>query len=1373
MADIVGLIASVLQLVDTAVSIHRYIKDFRDAPKDQQRLLLEIQSLEPLVKELDNRIKKNQATGLTSGLQEFGEPLIQLKGIMERLTKKLDSTGISKVSNRVVWPLWGKEDIEEGLNSIERFKSLLNAWLGMDIWKSGQDITSSIQDFTEEQRTDHSYIMRSVKDLAQENRVALNKTMSTLKDAAEEQKIEHIYIAKSIRDVARNQEQYHDSDQRQKILDWYSPLNFFLRQADIFSAWQPGTGGWLLEADLFREWKSGSGKILWCRGIPGAGKTVLASIVVENLRTEQNTGVALLYLNHKETETPSILLAALWRQLVFGKPLPPAVHHLYTKHHEQRTRPSLEDTYSILCSIVSAHPSIFIVVDAIDEYPEELRNILLTHLSALGPTVNLMLTSRPHIKIEHILVNSALETLEIRATADDIRRYIAGQILKSPRLSKHVKNCPALREEIEATIVRRSDGMFLLAKFHIDSLKAKHTVKVVRDTLVNMPGDLNRTYDDIMQRIDRQSEDDRDLARRTLSWISNVKRPLRPAELREALAVEPGHTKPDPYNLLDIELILSICAGLVIVDEADDLVRLIHYTTQDYLVRVQADAFPRAQTEIASVCITYLFWRNDNHLLPKSFLDYSVDYGLMHARGQPESDIRDLIVSFLKNCSSWRILWNWRHGLEKIHPFATPLFIAAVFHLEHICRYLIKEVGTGRLLQEASLEGLTNVVRILVENGANADANEGEYDNPLQAASVHGHDEIIALLLSHDAHVDLRGQYGTALQVAAFFGHMESVRLLIRAGANIDAEGGRYGTALYAAAIQGNKEALSLLLEHGATVDRKGGHYGTALSAAVYRNDDGIAHILIQNGANVDAETAIYGSVLQRAAFMGYKVMVQLLIEHGANVNAEGGWLGSALGAASSAGQKCIASLLIEHGADINLRGGEYGRALQEASRAGHKDIVSMLIEHGADVNARGGRNRSTLEAASSAGHKDIVGLLIEHGADVNGGQYGSALEAASSAGHKDIVSLLIEHGADVNGGQYGALEAASSAGYKDIVSLLIKHGADVNGGQYNSALEASSSAGHKDIVSLLIENGADVNLRGGEYGRALQEASRAGHKDIVSMLIEHGADVNARGGLNRSALEAASSAGHKDIVSLLIERGADVNGGQYGALEAASSAGHKDIVSLLIEHGADVNGGQYGGALEAASLAGHKDIVSLLIEHGPGVNGGQYGGALEAASSAGRQDIVSLLTEHGADVNEEGGRALYAASRAGQKEIVSLLIEHGADVNAQNGWNGSALEAASSAGQKDIVSMLIEHGADVNARGGRNRSALEAASSAGHKDIVRLLIGHGADVNAHSGRRYDSALQAASSAGHKDIVNLLTSTVPLSISRREGCRAL
>jgi hypothetical protein len=55
--------------------------------------------------------------------------------------------------------------------------------------------------------------------------------------------------------------------QRAQIIGWLSPINFFLRQADISHARHPETGGWMLLDPPFQEWRSGSGRTLWCHGI--------------------------------------------------------------------------------------------------------------------------------------------------------------------------------------------------------------------------------------------------------------------------------------------------------------------------------------------------------------------------------------------------------------------------------------------------------------------------------------------------------------------------------------------------------------------------------------------------------------------------------------------------------------------------------------------------------------------------------------------------------------------------------------------------------------------------------------------------------------------------------------------------------------------------------------------------------------------------------------------------------------------------------------------------------------------------------------------------------------------------------------------------
>ncbi|KAJ7453162.1 hypothetical protein FB451DRAFT_1100503 [Mycena latifolia] len=835
MADIIGLVASVLQLVDTVAKARGYIRGFHNAPREQQRLLLEIQNLQPLVRELDRRILDNQAAGLTSGLQEFQQPLMQLKRTIERLTKKLNWDGFSSLSDRLTWPLWGKEDIEEGLTTLEQFKSLLNAWLGIDIWNSTRDL------------------------------------LSTLRDTAEEQRIDQNYIAKSVRDVARkfhNQERYSNWAERDKIIEWFSPLNFFLRQADISSTRQPGTGEWFLQDELFKKWKSGAGKHLCCRGMPGAGKTVLASMVVDHLRTtleSRNIGIAAMYLSHQETEVQSLsnLLAGLWRQLVVGKSIPPALSELYEKHREQGTNPSLEQVDSLLLSAISQFSGVFIVVDAIDEYHEQHRHILLHHLSSLtvGSTVKLMLTSRPHLTINHVIED--LETLEIKATEDDIRRHVDAEILKSFRLSRLIQNRPDLRQEIEEIIVRRSDGMFLLAKLHTDSIVTKHTVKAVRDALTNMAGDLNSTYDEVMERINLQSEEDKALAWRALSWVTNAKRPLRPSELREALAVEHGTAALDPDNLLDIDTILSVCAGLVVINQADKRIRLIHYTMQNYFNDIQATAFPRAATEITTTCITYLSFdilsqrAHDPMALfhEYSLLDYAVEYCLIHARGRPESDIKGTILTFLETCFVWWKLWNWKCSYEKRRKSADRLWIATAFHLDEICWYLIQEDACSgdSILQEAAFEGLTDMVDILLANGVHPDAtppaDEGENGRALQAASGRGHTEIINLLLDHGADINFPCHLGTALQMAAFFGHKESVCLLISRGANVNIEGGRYGTALIAAAFRNNCDIVQILLENDADIEARSGSFSSALHAA--SGHKAICDLLIERGARV------------------------------------------------------------------------------------------------------------------------------------------------------------------------------------------------------------------------------------------------------------------------------------------------------------------------------------------------------------------------------------------------------------------------------------------------------------------------------------------------------------------------------------------
>ncbi|KAJ7349597.1 hypothetical protein DFH08DRAFT_696408, partial [Mycena albidolilacea] len=432
---------------------------------------------------------------------------------------------------------------------------------------------------------------------------------------------------------------------------------------DISSARQQGTGGWLLEDSCFQQWELNSGGTVICTA--GSGKTILVSMVVDHLNTQaqnRNVGVACIYLNHKEIEvqTVSNVLSGVWRQLVFGKDITSQVQELYNQHTEKGTRPSLDNIHLALCAAITQFSKVYIVVDAVDEYPENQRHLLFNRLTELRSTVNLMITSRPHITP---IADS--EVLQIYANDKDIQIYVDGYIKQSPQLSKLVKMKPELEEKIGTKMRNTVDRMFLLARLHLVSLDTKRTPRAVLQALDKLPSNLDETYSRAMERIKDQDEEAREIAHSTFIWVANAKRLLTVEEIRVALAIEPGTNQLDVDNMLDIDTILSVCAGLIIVDEEHSIVRLVHYTAQEYWDRVQAPQFPDAQTNVTRSLLTFLAfdehvdiynWARYRHERDQPTLFNYCQYTLVHAAGKPEEDLRKEISEFLERAVIWSTL---------------------------------------------------------------------------------------------------------------------------------------------------------------------------------------------------------------------------------------------------------------------------------------------------------------------------------------------------------------------------------------------------------------------------------------------------------------------------------------------------------------------------------------------------------------------------------------------------------------------------------------------------------------------------------------------------------------------------------------------
>jgi len=139
----------------------------------------------------------------------------------------------------------------------------------------------------------------------------------------------------------------------------------------------------------------------------------------------------------------------------------------------------------------------------------------------------------------------------------------------------------------------------------MDSLAMQGTRRAVETALEHLPKELDETYNDAMKRIDNQNNYDRQLSYKILSWMTFSRRPLSLRELQHALAVEKSDTKFDEKNVPDQDMLTSVCAGLVTIDQERSVFRLIHYTTQEYFQRVGKIRFPTAEKEI-SAYLSYL-----------------------------------------------------------------------------------------------------------------------------------------------------------------------------------------------------------------------------------------------------------------------------------------------------------------------------------------------------------------------------------------------------------------------------------------------------------------------------------------------------------------------------------------------------------------------------------------------------------------------------------------------------------------------------------------------------------------------------------------------------------------------------------------------
>jgi len=663
----------------------------------------------------------------------------------------------------------------------------------------------------------------------------------------------------------------------------------------------------------------------------------------------------------------------------------------------------------------------------------------------------------------------------------------------------------------------------------------------------------------------------------------------------------------------------------------------------------------------------------------------------------------------------------------------------------------------GTALHKAIRSGLTDAVRLLLENGADVgDCNESSTQHPLYIACNEGSALILDLLLQHSTKsnfsppvTNLLGvavekgfagvtkvlcEHGADVNKAVLCGKtvfvyvleqmafsrlklsitdkdLQLLRLLVEAGADVNVTTFDGQSALHIACSGGSCEMLQLLLQHGANCNKTKSDGKTALHVAYEKQNLAAVELLLKSGADPNIE-----------AFFGYsepfsRMPLQLIMP--------------LLFLAASKGDNASVGILSQYGAEVNWRDKEGNTALHVAKTSA---VVKTLTDAGADVNVVNRNNETPLYAICASGKQcdaNSVELLLKAGADANCCRKGKApLHAACKYNKNEAVKLLLAYGADANvvsrtsiysdlhrttgrsavAVQLFPLSIACKNRNTAMVIELLKKGAstefaDVNG---ETALHVriknvkTASSAPSSIVRILIEHGASVNAATVRGETPLYLACEKGLSGVVRQLIESNADVNASHCEYRNPLLVACERNVREIVSMLLNNGANVNVicGNKSPLTVAAAKADTGLIEELLNRGADIN------LMENdRNTALHEAVVSM-----------RYG---EHSSD----DLISKIT---------------------------TLLNHGANVDALNGVGETALQLACSSRPTSetklkytVIELLLKSGADSNSilsstshSDSRGTSILSYAARHNDVTLMTLLL------------KFDASLELKDTAG-------------------------
>ncbi|KAK3321504.1 hypothetical protein B0T19DRAFT_374928 [Cercophora scortea] len=418
-----------------------------------------------------------------------------------------------------------------------------------------------------------------------------------------------------------------ESRQRDRVMQWLSPFNCVNEHERHRSKRSvcKDPGRWLLNNDKFKDWVSSdrsANPMLWLSGIPGAGKTVLASVVVDEVKNVPNATVAFFYCRHGEVTRISFIGVArsILVQLLVQSPSVLPYFFQKASVSSEAILTSAETAKDMIQTALHSCERAYLIIDGIDECERidgrEITKYFRTMVDECDATetcsIKCLFLSQDDGEAQknfrglpHILVTNENQ--------QDLKSYA---VACQKRIEEKFGNLVPKGDHLSKVISARAQGMFIFAELYAQYLEDSPSVADLENELkeAKLPVNLDQVYDRILYRV-LHSEDQRrsKVVRQILGWIVCARRPLRWREVQAAVCID-VQTQAVDYRKKLLDSPKQLFASFVEV-RADDTVELVHGTARNYLLaRTNPKLIdrPKVDAELALLSVAYLTFPHMN-----------------------------------------------------------------------------------------------------------------------------------------------------------------------------------------------------------------------------------------------------------------------------------------------------------------------------------------------------------------------------------------------------------------------------------------------------------------------------------------------------------------------------------------------------------------------------------------------------------------------------------------------------------------------------------------------------------------------------------------------------------------------------------------